>query len=181
MENRKDIKIYFGISAGNWKQRIYNHRHSFSNPSLRNQTALSKWFRRLKDSSLTLFVRWNFIKGSTIWSNFRSRYNLSLEEKISIMKYRNTCKLLNQRNELIFKCCHKKYKLMWNDFRLYIYIYIYIYIDIYICLKKQKSNNSNFIYIYIYIWICICISLSLCIYIYIYICVCVCVCVCALI
>ena len=42
MENRKDIEIYFGISAGNWKQKLYNHRHSFSNPSLRNQTALSK-------------------------------------------------------------------------------------------------------------------------------------------
>ena len=25
MENKKDIKIYFGISAGNWKQRLYSH------------------------------------------------------------------------------------------------------------------------------------------------------------
>ena len=25
MENRKNIKIYFGFSAGNWKQRLYSH------------------------------------------------------------------------------------------------------------------------------------------------------------
>ena len=41
MENKKGIKIYYGISAGNWKQRLYSRRDSFSNPSLRNQTALS--------------------------------------------------------------------------------------------------------------------------------------------
>ena len=103
MENRKDIKTYFRISAGNWKQRLFSHRHS----SLRNQTVLSKWFWRLNDSGLTPLVRWNFIKRSTTPSNFRSRCNLCLEENISIIKYRNTSKVLNQRNELIFKCCYK--------------------------------------------------------------------------
>ena len=78
MENRKDIKIYFGISAGNWK---HSHRHSFSNSSLRNQTVLSKWFWRSKDSGLIPSVRWNFIKISTTPSNFKSRCNLCLEEK----------------------------------------------------------------------------------------------------
>ena len=112
-ENRKDIKIYFRIFAGNWKQRFYSHRHSFSNPSLRNQTALSNWFWRLKDNGLTPLVRWNFIKRSTIPSNCGSRCNFCLEEKISIIVYRNTSKLLNQRNELIFKCSHKnRYKVM---------------------------------------------------------------------
>ena len=109
MENKEDIKIYFRISAGNWKQRFYSHRHSFSNTTLRNQIALSKWFWRLKDSGLTTSVRWNFVNRSTTPSNFRSRCNLCLEEKISILKYRNTSKLLYQRNELIFKCCQKIY------------------------------------------------------------------------
>ena len=136
MENRKDIKIYFGISAGNWKQRLYSHWHSFSNPSLGNQTALSKWFWRLKDSSHTSLVWWNFIK-----SNFRSRCNLCLEEKISIIKNRNTSKLLNQRKELIFKCCHKnRYKTMGNDFKVFIF------------LKRKKLNNFGFEYICFKIW-----------------------------
>ena len=33
-----------GISAGNWKQCLYNHRHHFTNPLFRNQTVLSKCF-----------------------------------------------------------------------------------------------------------------------------------------
>ena len=106
MENRKEIIIYFGISAGNWKPRLYSHKHSFSNPSLRNQTVLSKCFWRLKDSGLTPLVRWNFIKRSTTPSNFRSRSNLCQEEKNRNIKYRNTSKILNQRNELIIKCYH---------------------------------------------------------------------------
>ena len=42
IEHKRDgERVYVGISAGNWKQRLYNHRHSFSNPKLRYQTALS--------------------------------------------------------------------------------------------------------------------------------------------
>ncbi len=52
MENKKDIKIYLGISAGNWNQRLYSDKHHFSNLSLRKQTALSKWFCCLKDIGL---------------------------------------------------------------------------------------------------------------------------------
>ena len=81
MENGKDIKIYFRITTGNWKQRLYSHWHSFSNPFLRNQTARSKWFWRLKDNGLIPLVRWNSIKRSTTPSNFRSRCYLCLEEK----------------------------------------------------------------------------------------------------
>ena len=38
---------------------------------------------------------------------------IAIEEKISIEKYKNASKSLNQRNELIFKCRHKnRYKLI---------------------------------------------------------------------
>ena len=80
---------------------------------MRNQTALSKCLWRLKDSGLIPLIRWNVIKRSTTLSNFRSKCNPCLEEKTSIIKYRNNSKLLNQRNELIFKCHHKnRYKLI---------------------------------------------------------------------
>ena len=41
-------RVYIGISAGNWKQRQHNHRHSFSNPRLRIQTALLNIFGALR-------------------------------------------------------------------------------------------------------------------------------------
>ena len=45
-------RVYIGISTGNWKQRLYNHKHSFSNPRLKNPIALSKYFWSLKDQEL---------------------------------------------------------------------------------------------------------------------------------
>ena len=54
MEHNNDgDRVYIGISALNWKQRRHNHRHSFSNQRLRNQTALSKYFWNHKDQGLS--------------------------------------------------------------------------------------------------------------------------------
>ena len=54
MEQQSDgERVYIRISAGNWKQRQYNHKHSFSNPKHRYQTALSKYFGGLKDQGLS--------------------------------------------------------------------------------------------------------------------------------
>ena len=49
IENRKEESVYIENSAENWKQRFYNHKHTFSNSLLRNQTALSRWFWRLRE------------------------------------------------------------------------------------------------------------------------------------
>ena len=46
--NNDREKVYIGMFAENWKQGLYNHRHSFSTPQLRNQTALSKYFGTLR-------------------------------------------------------------------------------------------------------------------------------------
>ena len=71
MEDCKEEKVYIGISAGNWKQRFCN-RHSFSNPLLRNQTSLTKWFRSLRDRVLTPQIKWRLIKKSSSLGSFNS-------------------------------------------------------------------------------------------------------------
>lgn len=40
-EKVEEKKIYIGISAGDWKHRLYNHRQSFKNKCKKSQTALS--------------------------------------------------------------------------------------------------------------------------------------------
>ena len=52
-ENIKDRKIYIGISSMKWKSRYANHKLYFSYEHLKNQTALSKHFWNLKNTSLT--------------------------------------------------------------------------------------------------------------------------------
>ena len=115
IEHQRDgERFYIGISVGNWKQRWYNHRHSFSNPKLRYQTALSKYFWGLKDQGLSPQIKWKIIRHSSTVNSFNGSCNLCLDEKISIINFKNQKLLLNERNKLIFKSRHRgKFKLSW--------------------------------------------------------------------
>ena len=74
------------ISAGNWKQGLYNHRHSFSNQRLRNPTTLSKYFWKLKDQGLTPSqIKWKIVGQSSTVNSVNGRCNLCIDEKISII------------------------------------------------------------------------------------------------
>ena len=109
-----DERVYTGISTDNWKQRIHNHWYSFTNPRLRNQTAPSKYFWGLKEIWLTAQIKKKIIRKFLTANSFSSSCNLCLEEKISIINYKETRRLLNKRNELIFKYRHKnRFKLTW--------------------------------------------------------------------
>ena len=109
-------KVYVDISAGNWKQRLYNQRHSFSNPQLRNQTAQSKYFWSLKDQGLSPQIKWQIIRHPSTANIFNGRCNLCIDEKEGIINFKNRRLLLNERNELVFKCRHRrKFKLSWQS------------------------------------------------------------------
>ena len=115
IEHKRDgERVYIGISAGNWKQRYYNHRHSFSNPKLRYQIVLSKYLGGLKDQGLSPQIKWKIIRHSSTANSFNGRCNLCLDEKISIINFKNRKLRLNERNELVFKCRHRgNFKLSW--------------------------------------------------------------------
>ena len=51
--NNGEERVYKDISTGNWKQGLHNHRYSFSNLWLRNQSTLSKYFWNFMDQVLT--------------------------------------------------------------------------------------------------------------------------------
>lgn len=56
-ENMNQRKFYIGKSTGDWKQHFYNHRHSFKNISLKNQTVLPKCYWDMKENSFTLQLK----------------------------------------------------------------------------------------------------------------------------
>ena len=110
--NNQEERVYIGISAGNSKQGLYNPRRSFSNPRLRNQTALSKYFWNLKYQRLIPQVKWKIVRQSSIANSFIGRCNLCIDEKIRIINFKDSRLLLNEHYELVFKCRHKsKFKL----------------------------------------------------------------------
>ena len=92
--NNGGERVYIGISAGNLKQRLYKHRYSFSNPRLRNQTTLSKYFWNLKDQGLTPQIKWKIIRQSSTAINFNGRCNLCIDEKNSIINFKDRRLLL---------------------------------------------------------------------------------------
>ena len=55
-------KIYIGISSLKWKFRWCNHKQSFANPLIKNQTALSKYYGDLIDRGLIPQINWKIIK-----------------------------------------------------------------------------------------------------------------------
>ena len=73
----------------------------------RNQTALSKYFWGLKDQGLSPQIKWKIISHSSTANSFNGRCNLCLDEKISIINFKNQELLLNETNELVFKCRHR--------------------------------------------------------------------------
>ena len=105
--NNDGERVYIGISVGNWKQRLYNHRHSFSNQRLRNQTALSKYFGNLNDQRLNPDVKWKIVRQSSTANRINGRCNLCIDETFSRINFKDRRLLLNERNELVFKCRRK--------------------------------------------------------------------------
>ena len=88
-ENVKDE-----ISSVRWKLGYNNHIHSFSHERLKNQTALSKHFWKLKNMGLTPKLQWRIWKKSTTSSCFDGRCNLCLEEEKQIMLNFDSRKIL---------------------------------------------------------------------------------------
>ena len=67
-EDINDRKTYIGISSTKWKIRYNNHKYSFSHEHLKNQTALSKPFWRLKNKGLTPEIQWSILRRSNLQS-----------------------------------------------------------------------------------------------------------------
>lgn len=106
-----DTKTYIGSSETEIKLRLANHKHSFSDPKLRNSTRLSAYVHALKDNKHQFEMKWDIIDKLTPYTCGSRRCNLCLTEKYRILGSDPTT-TLNARNEIASKCRHRfKYKL----------------------------------------------------------------------
>ena len=97
-------KVYLG-TAGDFKQRFYNHRMSFNSKGYSIDTTLSKYVWEVKRKLKTMpSLKWYIIKSVPAYSNFSKKCQLCLQEKFEILNYPNPNELLNRRSELISKC-----------------------------------------------------------------------------
>ena len=105
-------KDYIGLTSTTFKERLGNHKRSFTNKSLVNASELSKHIWQLKQNGKSYNIKWSIIQQAAPYNPATKRCNLCLAEKYHIMTA-NKQRTLNKRSELVAKCRHKqKYKLI---------------------------------------------------------------------
>ena len=67
-----------------------------------------------KGSGANAQIKWEIVKESSTANSFNGRCNLCIDEKISMIKFKDRRLQLNESNDLMFKCRHKsRFKLSW--------------------------------------------------------------------
>ena len=101
-----NLKIYFGLSEGEFKTRFNNHKMSFKNSNYAKSTELSKYIWNLKDRDQPFDIRWDIAAKSNSYKPGARRCNLCLMEKVLISEGKKS-NMLNKRSELVAMCRHK--------------------------------------------------------------------------
>ena len=109
VKSETETKKYVGLTEGSFKRRLYGHRQSFNNNSLKNSTELSKYIWHLKEKNEEYDLSWDIIDKATPYNGSSNKCSLCILEKYHILM-RND--LLNSRNELVSKCRHRRSHLI---------------------------------------------------------------------
>ena len=109
MEQQRDGgRVYIGISTGNWKQNGTTKNIHFPTQNLDTRLLYQNIFGAFRIRGYLHKLSGKIIRHSSTTNSFNGRCNLCLDEKISIINFKNRKLLLNKRNELVFKCRQKK-------------------------------------------------------------------------
>ena len=115
VKGMEEKKRYFGLTAGEFKDRWRNHLTDFKYPSKRTSTRLARHIWGIKDramdSNLVPNIKWQIVSTHQPYQRGGRKCNLCLAEKTLIAKDVED-NLLNKRSEIANKCLHKlKHKL----------------------------------------------------------------------
>jgi len=105
-QNNGAVKTYIGMTSNTFKERYRNHVKSFKHPQYSSETELSKHVWNLKNNRIKFAIKWSIIRRARVYTPGANRCNLCTEEKLQIIKSKSN-NLLNKRNELFSKCCHR--------------------------------------------------------------------------
>ena len=99
----KSQKFYIGITEGDFKTRLANHKHSFKHEVNKNATALSQHIWEI-NANPDPDIKWEIL--ATTKPRCAGAHNcfLCLEEKWHILKNNNNPNCLNKRSELTHRC-----------------------------------------------------------------------------
>ena len=87
------------MTAGTFKARYANHKKSINSPRYSNETELSKYAWKLKQSNRPYTIKWSVLSHVSPYTAGANSCNLCLEEKFYLMKSHKD-RTLNKRTEL---------------------------------------------------------------------------------
>lgn len=106
---------YKGVTERFGKERIKEHRKTFTNRRKEGDSELSKEIWRIKDAGGTPEVSWRILKKARSYNPQSKKCLLCLTEKLAIAEHKEG-DLLNKRSEIVAKCRHlNKYCLSQID------------------------------------------------------------------
>jgi hypothetical protein len=111
-DNSKE-ETYIGLTENSFKTRFNGHKSSFRNENQRNATTLSHYVWTLIDKNVPYSIKWKILGHSKPYSTSSKRCNLCLTEKYFII-HKPHMSTLNNRNELISSCRHRRKHLLCN-------------------------------------------------------------------
>ena len=104
-------KIYKGICATTFKERLGNHKKAFNHDQYRTSTELSKEVWRIKENGGNFEIKWSKDSNHPSYRPEIKSCRLCQQEKLAIARYEGK-NLINSRNEVVSRCRHRwKFKL----------------------------------------------------------------------
>ena len=110
----KPQRLYIGISEDEWKKRHYNHTKSFRNKRYKNQTSLSSYVWKIKETGQIPKLTWSVVRTVPAYSNTTKKYTICLHEKLEILMHPDPEELLNKRYKSMSRCPHERKRLLSN-------------------------------------------------------------------
>ena len=100
---------YIGSTEGPLKQRLYEHKSNMRIEKNKAKTTLSQYVWDLKDRGVNAEIEWKIVKKCKKYESGDKKCDVCLSEKLETLKGRKKGeKMLNKRNELMYKCPHKR-------------------------------------------------------------------------
>ena len=101
------VKTYIG-SSNNFKQRVYRHKESMRNVTMKTDSSLSECFWSCKDNGIYPVIKFEVLKKAPAYTPESKKCLLCTQEKLCIMRaLKEDPNTLNKRSELMKKCLHR--------------------------------------------------------------------------
>ena len=115
VKTNRSVKQYIGAMEGTIKQRIYNHKLTFTNRNYPSNTSLSSYIWCLKGINISPTITWEILKLIPHYNKTSRKCLLCLHEKLAIITYPSQNTLLNKKLKILSKCRHENKCLLLHS------------------------------------------------------------------